>query len=167
MSMRVLLFIVVSTTLFDLGAQDMHFSQATNFPLLLNPAYSGLYNAKSRAVVSMRNQNIAIPNTAFTGVYNTLGASFETKICEELTNQNTWSVGVMALSDYAGSGTLATNQIMVTTGYNVSMDRYGKFLPMTCFSNPRSKNMPSTLAYPTWNLFWMAEPKLYLHSTSG
>jgi type IX secretion system PorP/SprF family membrane protein len=126
MSMRVLLVIVFSTLLYDLSAQDMHFSQATNFPLLLNPAYSGLYNAKSRAIVSMRNQNIAIPNTAFTGVYNTLGASFETKICEEITNQNTWSVGLMALSDYAGSGTLATNQVMVTTGYNVSMDRYGR-----------------------------------------
>lgn len=104
----------------------MHFSQTTNFPLLLNPGLTGLYNAKSRAILSMRNQNIAIPNTAFSGVYNTVGASFETKIFEGLTDQNTWTIGGMALSDYAGAGTLATNQVMFSTGYNLAMDRYGR-----------------------------------------
>lgn len=107
-------------------AQDMHFSQATNFPLLINPAFSGVYDAQSRASFSARNQNLRIPNTAFSGVYNTLGASFETKIFQEMTDQNTWSIGFMALTDYAGSGTLATTQGLFTTAYSLSMDRYGQ-----------------------------------------
>lgn len=122
----VVLSLLFSMSLNFIEAQDMHFSQATNFPLLLNPGFAGLYNAKSRALVSIRNQNIAIPNTAFAGVYNTIGASFETKIFEELTDQNTWTIGAMALSDYAGSGTLATNQFMLSSAYNLSLDRYGR-----------------------------------------
>lgn len=104
----------------------MHFSQANNFPLLINPAYSGVYDAQSRAIFSARNQNLLVPNTSFSGVYNTIGASFETKIFSELNDQNTWSIGFMGLSDYAGSGTLATNQALFTTAYSLAMDRYGK-----------------------------------------
>jgi len=109
-----------------LRGQDMHFSQATNFPLLINPAYTGVYDAGSRATLSIRNQNIQVPNTAFTGVYNTIGASFETKIFPELSEQNTWTIGLMGLSDYAGSGTLATTQFLFSTAYSLSLDRYGQ-----------------------------------------
>ena len=123
---KLLLFITIQSSVQVWYGQDMHFSQATNFPLLINPAFSGVYNAKSRAIFSARNQNIQVPNSAFSGVYNTLGASFETKIFEEMTGQNTWSIGVMGLSDYAGSGTLATNQFLVSSGYSLSMDRYGQ-----------------------------------------
>lgn len=106
--------------------QDMHFSQATNFPLLINPAYSGLFEGKTRATFSARNQNLLVPNTAFSGVYNTFGASVDAKIFEELTDQNTWTVGLTMLSDYAGSGTLATTQAMAHVGYSLSMDRYSQ-----------------------------------------
>lgn len=121
------IFVLIATILsLNLVAQDMHFSQANNFPLLINPAYSGVYDAQSRAIISVRNQNLLVPNTAFSGVYNTVGASFETKIFPELNDQNTWSIGFMGLSDYAGSGTLATTQALFTTAYSLAMDRYGK-----------------------------------------
>lgn len=107
-------------------AQDAHFSQVTNFPMLLNPALQGMFKGKSRAIVAARNQNIAIPNSSFTGVYNTVGASIETSIFEELSDQNTWSLGFMGLADYAGSGSLATNQALMTSSYSLSMDRYGR-----------------------------------------
>jgi type IX secretion system PorP/SprF family membrane protein len=107
-------------------AQDMHFSQGTNFSMLINPAFQGMYDGKTKANVSIRNQNIAVPNTAFIGVYNTIGASIETKIFEELSDQNSWSIGFMALQDYAGTGTLATTQAVVSTSYSLSLDRYGR-----------------------------------------
>lgn len=119
-------FVCLFLTCTSLLGQDAHFSQATNFPLLLNPAYMGMFDGKTRAIASFRNQNMAIPNTAFTGVYNTFGLSAETKIFQEQTNQNTWTIGAMALSDYAGSGTLATNQFMLNSAYSISMDRYGR-----------------------------------------
>jgi type IX secretion system PorP/SprF family membrane protein len=106
--------------------QDMHFSQANNFPMLINPAYSGMFEGKTRAIFSARNQNLLVPNTAFTGVYNTISASVETKIFEDMTDQNTWSVGLTLLSDYAGSGTLSTTQALLHTGYSLAMDRYGQ-----------------------------------------
>lgn len=107
-------------------AQDMHFSQAFNFPLLINPAYSGSFNGSSRAIVSFRNQNIVVPNSSFSGVYNTLAASFESKIFKEYTGDHTLSVGVMGVSDYAGSGTLATNDLMGNINYKIALDRYGR-----------------------------------------
>lgn len=107
-------------------AQDAHYSQALNFPLLINPAYSGAFEGQTRASLSFRNQNLAIANSAFSGVYNTFGASVDHKIFQDYTDQNTWSVGIMALSDYAGSGTLATNQVLVHSTYSLVMDRYSK-----------------------------------------
>ena len=107
-------------------AQDAHFSQALNFPMLINPAYSGAFDGQTRATLSIRNQNLTVPNTAFSGTYNTFGASVDHKIFQDYTDQNTWSIGVMALSDYAGSGTLATNQVLFHTAYSLAMDRYSK-----------------------------------------
>lgn len=107
-------------------AQDAHYSQALNFPMLVNPAYSGAFDGQTRALLSFRNQNIAVPNSAFSGVYNTFGASLEHKIFQDFTDQNTWSIGVTALSDYAGSGTLATNQVLMHSSYSLAMDRYSQ-----------------------------------------
>lgn len=120
----ILLFIL--TIGVQLLGQDVHYSQVTSFPLLLNPALSGMFQGKNRAVFAFRNQNISIPNSAFSGVYNTFGASFETKILEEQSDQNAITVGGMALSDYAGTGTLATNQVVLSGSYSLSMDRYGR-----------------------------------------
>jgi type IX secretion system PorP/SprF family membrane protein len=107
-------------------AQDAHYSQALNFPMLVNPAYSGAFDGKTRALLSLRNQNLAVPNSAFSGVYNTFGASVEHKIFQDYTDQNTWSIGLTGISDYAGSGTLATNQVLFHTAYSLALDRYSK-----------------------------------------
>lgn len=114
---------MLALPLLSLG-QDAHFSQALNFPLLINPAYSGSFDGQTRALLSFRNQNLLVPNSAFTGVYNTFGASIDHKIFQDYTDQNTWSIGVMALSDYAGSGTLATNQVLFHSAYSLALDRY-------------------------------------------
>jgi len=94
--------------------------------MLVNPAYSGAFDGETRALLSLRNQNFQVPNSAFSGVYNTFGASIDHKIFQDLTDQNTWSIGAMALSDYAGSGTLATTQVLVHSAYSLAMDRYSK-----------------------------------------
>ena len=67
-------------------AQDAHYSQALNFPLLINPAYSGAFEGQTRASLSFRNQNLAIANSAFSGVYNTFGASVDHKIFQDYTD---------------------------------------------------------------------------------
>ncbi len=122
-----LFFLIIILALSKEGfAQDAHYSQALNFPMLINPAYSGAFDGKTRALLSIRNQNLTVPNSAFSGVYNTFGASIDHKIFQDYTDQNTWSIGVMALSDYAGSGTLATNQVLFHTAYSLALDRYSR-----------------------------------------
>lgn len=120
------MFFFLSLFTCELTAQDAHYSQAMGFPLLINPAFSGAFDGQTRAIVAIRNQSMLVPNTAFTGIYNTIGASVDTKIFQEQTDQNTWSVGAMVLNDYAGSGTLATLQFLAHSAYSLTLDRYSK-----------------------------------------
>lgn len=120
--MRLFLLLLISS---KLGAQDVHYSQIANFGLYFNPANTGNFNGTSRAVAIFRNQNIAIANTPVTGVYNSYGAAFDTKIFQENTGDNTWSVGVLFNGDHAGEGTLSTHDFSIATSYKLALDRYG------------------------------------------
>lgn len=124
--LAIFIFILLTTFSIKGYGQDAHFSQALNFPLLINPALSTSFDGQTRAILSFRNQNFAVPNSAFSGVYNTFGASVDHKIFQEYTDQNTWTVGLMGLSDYAGSGTLATNQVLVHSAFSLAMDKYSR-----------------------------------------
>ena len=108
-----------------LNAQDAHYSQIANFGLFYNPAHTGNFNGNSRAMAIFRNQNIAVANTPMTGVYNSYGASFDTKIFKENTGDNTWSIGLLFNGDHAGEGTLSTHDISFATSYKLALDRYG------------------------------------------
>ena len=83
-----LLFISIAFADYAIG-QDAHFSQAINFPMLINPAYSGAFDGQTRAILAVRNQNLTIPNTAFSGTYNTFGASIDHKIFPDYMDKNT------------------------------------------------------------------------------
>lgn len=107
-------------------SQDVHFSQGLNFPLLINPSLGGQYDGTSRLVAAFRNQNISVPNSSFTGVYNTIAASYETKLFKEYTGTNSLAMGIVGTSDYAGSGTLATNDVIANVSYRLALDRYGR-----------------------------------------
>ena len=37
-------------------AQDVHFSQLSNSPLAINPAYTGLFDGYQRAIINYRSQ---------------------------------------------------------------------------------------------------------------
>jgi energy-coupling factor transporter ATP-binding protein EcfA2 len=80
---------------------------------------------KGNQLADFRNQNIAVANTPVTGVYNSYGASFDTKIFKEYTGDNTWSVGILFNGDHAGEGTLSTHDVSIATSYKLALDRYG------------------------------------------
>ncbi len=119
---RLLFLLLVSSKLI---AQDVHYSQIANFGMFFNPASTGNFNGTSRAMAIFRNQNITIANTPVTGVYNSYGAAFDSKIFKENTGDNTWSVGVLFNGDHAGEGTLSTHDLMIATSYKLALDRYG------------------------------------------
>jgi type IX secretion system PorP/SprF family membrane protein len=120
--LRLFLMLIISS---KLNAQDVHYSQIANFGLFYNPAHTGNFNGNSRAMAIFRNQNIAVANTPVTGVYNSYGASFDTKIFKEYTGDNTWSVGILFNGDHAGEGTLSTHDVSIATSYKLALDRYG------------------------------------------
>lgn len=122
---KILQFFLMLNILCNLNAQDVHYSQISNFGLFYNPANTGNFNGNSRAMAIFRNQNIAVANTPVTGVYNSYGVSFDSKIFKEYTGDNTWSVGFLFNGDHAGEGTLSTHDFIVSTSYKLALDRYG------------------------------------------
>jgi type IX secretion system PorP/SprF family membrane protein len=88
-------------------AQDMHFSQYYNAPMLLNPANTGLLqNSDWRAGVNYRNQGATVPVP-----YNTFSFFSDFGL---LRNQwdNAWlGTGVAVWRDVAGNGNLALTKV--------------------------------------------------------
>jgi type IX secretion system PorP/SprF family membrane protein len=89
--------------IFQINAQDIHFSQFANSPLNLNPANTGLSLCDYRFVANHRNQwqSITVP-------FRTLSASFDHKIKLLFGN---FGVGVLLNSDKAGDSDFGTTQI--------------------------------------------------------
>jgi type IX secretion system PorP/SprF family membrane protein len=89
------------------NAQDLHFSQYYNAPILLNPANSGLLqNRDWRAGINYRNQGATIPVP-----YNTF--SFFSDFGLMRNNwENAWlGAGVAVWRDVAGNGDLALTKV--------------------------------------------------------
>ncbi len=110
-------------------SQDIHFSQYTNTPALVNPALTAAFN-NLRATIIYKNQwmNLTVP-------YKTYGATFESKIkpgnWDKLpaTNNGAFkqfysrmAAGISFFSDKAGDGNMGTSQV------NLS---FASFVPIT------------------------------------
>jgi type IX secretion system PorP/SprF family membrane protein len=112
-----LLFLIVFTHC--LRAQDIHFSQFTDQPSLLNPALTGA-TAPSRASMSYREQWRSIASS-----YKTMGASYETRFrtdsWEQVDNYKTMTfkqrslsrlaAGLSVYKDNAGDGSMSQTQL--------------------------------------------------------
>ncbi|MCU0327619.1 MAG: PorP/SprF family type IX secretion system membrane protein [Chitinophagales bacterium] len=116
------LWFFFSTKIF-LG-QDAHFSQALNFPLLLNPALQGSYDGLTRVTLAARNQQFSIPNSAFKGVYQSFAASLEHRIFPELLQNNQLHLGLYAKSDIGGASSMTMQDIVLSSSYAQSLDPY-------------------------------------------
>jgi len=82
-------------------AQDIHFSQNYNTPLLVNPSTGGLFDGKFRLGANYRNQgrSIAAP-------FRTFDAYADTRITPEFFKKGWFGLGVIFLNDNAGEGAL-------------------------------------------------------------
>lgn len=105
-----------------LHAQDPHFTQAYATPLLVNPAYTGVFdNAEMRFSASHRQQwsNLGTPfTTSFFG--------FDTKLFDKNNNyQNPFNLGINLLSDKTFGGALKSNTATIDLSYHVSLKSDG------------------------------------------
>ncbi len=99
-------------------AQDVHFSQASNSPLTLNPALAGANNA-TQVIVNYRTQwkSVATP-------YNTFAASFDMRLNENARQKKgIFAVGLNLYKDQAGDLKLATTNANLNLAYHLIIDR--------------------------------------------
>ena len=102
----------------ELFAQDIHFSQASNSPLTLNPALTGA-SGVAQAIVNYRTQwrSVATP-------YNTMAASFEMRLNEgSRRKKGIFAMGVNFYKDQAGDLKLTTTNANLNMAYHLIIDK--------------------------------------------
>lgn len=102
-------FTVLLVALFGINsyAQDIHFSQYYNSPLLLNPANTGLLeNNDWRVGIQYRNQSATIPVP-----YNTFTAFADCGLFREKWDNSWLGTGLAMWRDVAGNGNLALTKV--------------------------------------------------------
>ncbi len=97
------------------NAQDLHFSQFFNSPLLTNPANTGFIpDADYRVGINYRNQW----NSILTSPYKTMSAWGDAQLFRNKF-ENAWmGIGGVLLSDVAGSGGLKSNKFYGSIAYH-------------------------------------------------
>src|SRR5450432_138064 len=106
---------------FFVKAQDPHFSQFFSSPLTLNPALTGKFDGTLRIAGNYRNQW-----PAFNNVYTTSTLSIDFPIMQKNIPENdTWGLGILALTDKAEGGILTNNYLGVSMSYHKALNEDG------------------------------------------
>jgi type IX secretion system PorP/SprF family membrane protein len=130
-------------------AQDLHFSQFMNSPLLTNPANTGFIpDGDYRLGVNFRNQWASL--TPYP--YKTMSAFGDAQILQNQNNDGWVGIGGMILRDVAGSGVLTSTRMYGSIAYH-QMLNLGSLLSAgfnVGYANKRINT--SNLTFPSqWN----------------
>ena len=84
-------------------AQDIHFAQYSETPLVLNPGLTGLFTGEYRVATSYRNQwaNLDVP-------FETYSLSFDTRLAVK--SSSSLGLGIMAFKDMAGANQFSNTE---------------------------------------------------------
>ncbi len=107
-SVAMLIFFIVKTS-----AQDYHFSQFQDIPLLVNPAQTGAFSGDQRAILYYKNQWASIMNA-----YETFGFSFDCRIVKTRSENGYLSAGLTVTRDKAGKSELSITQPLISLAYH-------------------------------------------------
>ena len=111
-----LLFLLVS---FSASAQDIHFSQQGENPILLNPAYTGFYEGAGRFGLIYRNQWASV-----SAPFQTYALTAETALNRDRQQLGGLNLGLIAMKDVAGSLDYGTVSARATLAYYRALDRW-------------------------------------------
>lgn len=94
-------------------AQDIHFSQFFAAPILVNPANTGNFIGSARIGLNYRDQwgSVTIPYRTFSA-YADAGIQPKKAV-------NRFGIGLAALTDVAGDGSLTTNKLYLSSAYHI------------------------------------------------
>jgi type IX secretion system PorP/SprF family membrane protein len=99
--------------------QDLHISQFTLSPLMLNPASSGAVQLRD-LTVTHRNQWASISNP-----FRTFALAANTRFGDlDKQRRGFWGAGLLAFNDQAGDGNLRTNAAGLNLAYHVRLSRF-------------------------------------------
>ncbi len=102
-------------------SQDPNFSQFFVSPLTLNPALTGKFNGDFRVAGNYRDQWPEISRAFITSTI-----SFDAPILRsQLSELDTWGIGIMAMTDKSANGVLSGYFISITTAYHKGIDEDG------------------------------------------
>ena len=120
---KITLLIVIITSYFLLStfnciAQDIHFSQFTMTPMLLDPSQAGKGNDQ-RAIINYRNQwsSVATP-------FKTYGFSYDTHFNKQQKKDNFFGLGLSVYSDKAGDINLGLTTLNISLAYHIKPVSY-------------------------------------------
>lgn len=118
MKINIIILFVLLHLVNSLNAQDVHFSQYYNTPMLHNVANTGLMSdADFRLSGIYRNQWAIIP-----AQFQTMNGSAEFQMLRNDQFTNWLGIGIMGLSDKAGDGNLSNTQFGVSLAYHMMLN---------------------------------------------
>ncbi len=103
----------------NLWAQDIHYSQFYETPLLINPSLTGHIEGSYRVKAIYRNQ---WGNITAGGVYSTPAVSFDMNF-KQGDSRNTFGGGLALYNDQTGDDHLSTLGFFASAAYHLSLDK--------------------------------------------
>jgi type IX secretion system PorP/SprF family membrane protein len=121
MRLKLFLFFGISVLcVFNLSAQDIHFSQFHVSPLLQNPANAGYFNCNYRFTAIYRSQwnSVTVPYKTFAGSYDMRFVS------KQSSKKDIFGAGAVLFSDKAGDGDFTHSNFGVAGSYHKNVDKF-------------------------------------------
>ena len=113
------LLLILVSDVFISTAQDIHLSQFSQTPLLLNPASAGIFNGYHRAVINYKNQWVAMGNA-----FKTTAASFDMPFTR---GKGAYiGGGISVFRDKAGDSHFGITQAALSLSGILPMDEHNK-----------------------------------------
>jgi type IX secretion system PorP/SprF family membrane protein len=112
---RLLILLAYLLSLSSIKAQDIHFSQLFETPLLRNPSLAGLFEGDVRVQGVYRDQWNSFANAYRTGSFN---AEYKMPVGQ---SDNYYTIAAQMLFDKAGSAGLTTTQVLPAINYHKSL----------------------------------------------
>ena len=119
---QILSAILLTAASLPAAAQDVHFSQFTETPQLLNPAATGVYNGYMRAIINYRNQWSAMGKA-----FNTGAASFDIPMFDYNERKAHLGAGINFFNDRAGDANFGLTQVNICIAGILPVSRESKF----------------------------------------
>ena len=119
--------IILCFAIVGVKAQDPHFTQFSDAPMLVNPANTGFFKGMYRFSGNFRNQwdyrfindnNIAAQNTGYT----TFAGGFDMSLKPSKNSQDMLGIGIQMLADRAGEVSLASTYGQLNMAYWKKLD---------------------------------------------